>query len=1349
MLFAAATLSMLLPSIPFAAQYVQAAAPVPSATTTFYLHDDGSGFGHPAKRFDWANTSDPYNPLNPNFISGQYQGIELNASGPYQSFRWIVWPAAGGNMVLSGSVSVTLYLTPSNSSAASGLSFKVQLQNGTSVSSSTVSVIAQNTTPAISLVPDQRVIVSLPIPSAYSLQKGSLLILNVTRTDSNSNTSVYVGFDYNSTPSSFSADLSPRLSDLAVTMPSAGSVNDRTQFTFGANVTDFLGSTDIAGAAVTIINASGVVYSSLAAMNRTGSTEYSGTFTYSQILPAGGYSINITAYTVSNLTGYDSQRYFESGFSILPSLGNFSITAPGSVSAGSAFGVSIVAFNDLGNIMTDYNGTASVSFLQGNGSPVPAGDYSNGTAHFISGKAEFNESVILAGNFTLSAANGSASGSSGLLHVNAGPVSNVTVTPGVVSLIAGEQQVFSASGLDAFGNKNVTWTPVWSVAGSNGTITAGGTFTAEINGTAVVTAVDSYTGASGHAEISISPSSLFRLAVVPPNTTLLAGQTYFFTARGYDAYDNPVQPVGVVWETNAGTLFQNGTEVMLVATKSTMDGGWVEAFSGGLTAISRFNVTASAYSPQMTAQIPLQTWPSGTTWSVNLTVYFTDSNDPTDSGLIWFLTGGSGLVTSYGSGTQGDTNVILMPYGDAYGYANLTLTVGNSLGYTVTETFGIHILPRPVWFFSLPGYMTVPASSIYSLNFTYFIDSAPYSPASLSLTTSSPYVYASGLQLSYYFPLSTVSQSIPVVITATAPDNVSSSIVQVISVSTSSPPILNTASAPPSSLSIDRGENFTFEYPLSTYFITSSLLSFSVLSSGASAYITQGNILHIYAQPGNFGHNGTVLVMARTSYGEYAFLRIGLKIITPVSPPDVVALPSIFVHFSSGNAPNYSFPLLNYVTDSYVPLNQITVITGSAYISFSSGNFSLLFSMPANASGQGSYTSPYWFNSTIVFVGGTLQNLDADSATVPLSVHVSSVPPPEPAGGRKIPGYITVPENTVYTALNLSGFIASPPGEVVTFSAHAPPEISVEVSQNGQVTVTPRSYFTGNVRIEFFANASSGFLEFGILAMVYPVYSPPVIQLPSAFTVNSTSTVLNLSAYIANPTDEPLTISAVGNGVTVVGEQMLVTMPAGASKETVTLIFTTPFGPALSRQITLTLVSRFPSVYAILFYSLLAIMLAMGALLTYQRLIPKPFNLYSVLLIHNDGRLIAHTHRKDYSGVDRDILVGMFTAIQDFISTSFPEMGGEKQTLNRIELGRFSIYVNRGLNSFILAIYSGQPPRNWTERVGSILSGIEGKYNLSTWDGKTENLQGLSDMLRDLFPGPYAEGPGATVKDGD
>lgn len=1329
-----AAVLVLMPLLSFSSGMAAAAAAPPVGSVTFYLHDDGNGYGHYGKRFDWANTSTPYNPLNPNFISPLYQGIELNASGTAQYFRWVSWPAAGGSLSMHGNVSVTLYMSEFTSSGSPDVSFLVQLQYAASMTASSGTLLAENSTALMQLSPNQGVQVTLNISGTVVIPAGSVLLLNLSRTDSNSGTSVFVSFDYNSTPSSFSANLAPRISVASIALSPSTQITDSSVISILANVSDLLGHQDVAGATVTVTGSGGILFAANSQMNLYTASQYYCGFVYTTKLPAGNYTLNITATTVSTLAGYNQSSTASSALEILPSLGSFRVQVQSRAEAGLPFMMNMTAYTDTGVVMTGFNGTALVSVYYSNTTRLSSWHLLNSEINFTSGLASEQEAISASGNFTMVASNGTATGSASL-YVTAGPVAAIMVSPAVASISAGQTLQFSATGYDGYGNINSSWSPTWSASGPQGEISGSGIFTALKNGTSEITASDQATGATGSANVSISASSLFALLISPSVQSILAGQTYFFSASGYDYYGNQVPLLGVVWETNAGTLFTNGTEAMLNATPGTMNGGWIEALSGGISTVLRFNVVASSFSPQELLQIPEQTWPSGSSWVINLTSFFSNPNDPGDAQLEWFVTGGAGILYTYGSGTLGNTNVRMVPYPGMYGRTMLTLEVKNSLGYSVTETFVVNVLPRPIWLGGLPQYMTVPADTYYTINYTYFLNTTPFSPESITITTSSPYVYSSGLELTYFFPLSTMAGSYPVIITATNPDNVSSSIVQILTAGSAAAPSVNTASAPPSSLTIGRGGNVTLEYPVETYFISNSTLSFSVSAIGASASLEAGDILSISTLQGSYNSEGSVLISARSSSGEYAFLMISLKIVSVIAPPSVRQLPAVYVRYSSSGQPNYSFPLLQYVRDIYVPITEVSVLTSSVYVTFNRGNFSLMFSMPAAPDGSANYTSPYWYNTTLVVVGGPIQYLAKDSVSIPLSIHVSSVPPPGPSPGKVIPAFIVVAENSTNRALNLSNYITAPDGEAITYNATTAPNLTVSVSSGGLVTVSPRGYFRGNEMILFTADSSSGFFDFAILAMVYPVFIPPVIVLPHTITIGSSLSVVNLSKFIVNPNGDPLYIEAFGKGVSVVGNQMLVSLPPGVSSETVMLVFLTSAGSAITREISVGLAGQFPSIYVIMFYLLLIVMLAVGAALAYQHFVPKHFQLTSVLLVHNDGRLIARSHAQRLSGVDSDLLVGMFTAIQEFATTSFAEIGVERQTLNSIELGKFTLYVERGSNAFILTVYTGEPTRNWQLQVGLVLSGIEENYRLEGWDGRQDSIEGISAELDSLFPG--------------
>ncbi len=1315
-------------SFVFFSQNAQGSPAPASSTTTFYLHDDQHGFGHPGKRYDWANTSRPYNPLNPNFISSSYQGILLNNSPPYDSFRWIAYPSVGVPVMLNGTVTVRLYLTPSNTSTGIPFNFTVTLQNDTA---GQVHKITQGSTGNIPLAPNELVSVTMNIsPQPYRLSAGSGLILNVTRTDANSLASVYVEFDYNSTPSSFSVSLTPRISGVAI---SAGStIYDNQSFTVGASVTDALGRGDIAYATLSVVNQSNITVLSGVGMMLSSYSTYASNFT-AVIGPLhyGKYVLYVTAGTKSNLSGGNETFLQSYNLTVLPSLGSFIVSSPAASTAGASFSVEAQAVADDGLNMTSFNGTAAVQIVNSSGTPLPQSLYSPHTAAFVSGVSNISAVITEEGNFTVIFSSGSATGSAAI-HVSAGPVSSIAVRPSVYSMLAGSTEKFTATASDAYGNVNTTWQPSWNVSGGIGSISPNGTFTATTAGVGMITASDATTGVSGYANVSVSSGSLFSLQINPSNETVLAGGSYFFQVSGFDAYGNYVQPVNVVWSTNAGTLYANGSFAMLNVTASLMSAAYVEAYSAGLDAISLLTVVPSAYSPQIVTPVVNLTEPAGHAWSVNLSAYVSNPDDPTGQGMEWFLYGGAKLFYTLGSGIFGNTQITFVPYPGAYGRANATLLVINRQGYSASMEFSITLLPRPGWINRLPLYMSVRGGTTYLLNYTYFIDSSPFAVNQIRVSTNSLFVYVSGLSLNYLFPVTAVGRTFPIVITATNPDNLSTSIIQIISVVSTAPPSLDTRSAPPSFISVYRGQNVTLASPLSAYFNSAQYLHFSIISGVVSTYLSGTGILYISAPERPSTFNGTVLVEANNSAGGYAFLFLHVGIVNIVTPPVVKPIPVISVHYATAGVRAYTISLLPYVSDSYLPLYMISVFPGSGYITFSRSNFSLSFSLPANVSGGSVYNGPYWLNTTLLLIGGPLSEISNDSVSVGLAVYVSSNYPPAVISGVSTPTFISVSENGMNAALNLSRIFYSPQNSPLSYGGSAD-NLSISVSQYGLVTIRPEKYFVGSVRVDFTIGSDYGFADYSVLVYVYPVYIPPVISLPAHITTKTATFVVNLSRYITDHNSVPLTISAAGSGVTVVGSDMLVSLPSGSQGETITLFFTTPQGTVIERTIGVQLLSPVPNVYALLFYGLLFIVILFAALLTYKRLVPHRFQLNSVLLIHNDGRLIAYGHREDYRGMDRDLVVGMFTAIQDFVSTSFPEMDGS-HSLNRIELGDYSIAVERGRIVFILSIYSGETPKGWSEKLRATIDGIERTYqNLDAWDGKQEGIEGIGAIISALF----------------
>ncbi len=132
------------------------------------------------------------------------------------------------------------------------------------------------------------------------------------------------------------------------------------------------------------------------------------------------------------------------------------------------------------------------------------------------------------------------------------PLARIDVTPSEVSLQAGIQQQFTATGYDNHGNP-MTINPTWTASG--GTISNSGLFTATMVGDYQVIATEE--DKADTAIVHLIPGELTAIEVTPASADLKAGQQQQYTAKGYDAYHNEVA-VTAQWAATGGTITPTG-----------------------------------------------------------------------------------------------------------------------------------------------------------------------------------------------------------------------------------------------------------------------------------------------------------------------------------------------------------------------------------------------------------------------------------------------------------------------------------------------------------------------------------------------------------------------------------------------------------------------------------------------------------------------------------------------------------------------------------------------------------------------------------------------------------------------
>jgi hypothetical protein len=125
------------------------------------------------------------------------------------------------------------------------------------------------------------------------------------------------------------------------------------------------------------------------------------------------------------------------------------------------------------------------------------------------------------------------------VEVTPGALERIEVEPATLTVSAGTQYVFEATGYDAFHNP-IEVQPEWTLSKEGiGQIDAQGSFYARKTGSVqLIAAVGEL---KGEASITVKPDQLAHLTLQPAGPlTLRAGTTVSFTLSGFDAYDNPV-----------------------------------------------------------------------------------------------------------------------------------------------------------------------------------------------------------------------------------------------------------------------------------------------------------------------------------------------------------------------------------------------------------------------------------------------------------------------------------------------------------------------------------------------------------------------------------------------------------------------------------------------------------------------------------------------------------------------------------------------------------------------------------------------------------------------------------------
>ena len=134
------------------------------------------------------------------------------------------------------------------------------------------------------------------------------------------------------------------------------------------------------------------------------------------------------------------------------------------------------------------------------------------------------------------------------------------------------------------------------------------------------------------------------------------------------------------------------------------------------------------------------------------------------------------------------------------------------------------------------------------------------------------------------------------------------------------------------------------------------------------------------------------------------------------------------------------------------------------------------------------------------------------------------------------------------------------------------------------------------------------------------------------------------------------------------------------------------------------------------------------------------FEVEEVFLIHRETALLL-SHRSVRGSADADVVGSMLVAIRDFVKDSF--QSGEGGTLDTIQVGEKTVWIENGRDTVLAAVIRGQAPAELRPTIAGVLDEIEVRYGqaLESFEGDDAPFENVAtDHLADCMVAQARDG---------
>lgn len=125
-----------------------------------------------------------------------------------------------------------------------------------------------------------------------------------------------------------------------------------------------------------------------------------------------------------------------------------------------------------------------------------------------------------------------------------------------------------------------------------------------------------------------------------------------------------------------------------------------------------------------------------------------------------------------------------------------------------------------------------------------------------------------------------------------------------------------------------------------------------------------------------------------------------------------------------------------------------------------------------------------------------------------------------------------------------------------------------------------------------------------------------------------------------------------------------------------------------------------------------------------------------VMLITREGLLLNHYAKDPSTEIDHDILSGMLTAVQAFVSDSFRSMDS---TLRRLEMAEFTVLIEPGKYITAVGITKDRENRELGDQLLRMMKDVDKNMaeQFADWSGDIDAIRDVEDYIQKLLEGGY------------